>query len=526
MFDWLRNYIEQFKELWGNLDRRAKIIIGIGVFSVFLALTFLILWSGNTEYQTLFSKLEPTDADAIVKRLEETNIPYRLEDNGQTIKVSADIVHKTRLQMAGEGLPSRGVVGFEIFDQSNFGTTDFERKVNYYRAISGELSRSIQAMDNVDYARVQITAPKESIFVEEEQPAEASVLLSLAPGYKIKASQVRAISNLVASSVQGLNTDKVTIVDTSGNLLTGMLEQESTLESQLTMNQFEIERQFADGLKQDLRMMLSRILGPDNYTVQVKAKLNFDKREIESKEYSPVIGDEGIARSVQEQNESYQGTASGAEGVPGTTSNIPQYQNVEDSESNTNYESSDSITNYEINEKIERHVYAPGEVERISVAVVVNDSLNVAEMDKIEEVVQTAIGYNNNRGDMVTVTNLAFDRSLEEEIARAQAVAAEAEKSKRYTYAGLIGFIFIILLVLFMVLRRSGQPVSEEEVVPGKAIDYVVDEDLEAQEEMAATEGLTEEEKKRQELRKAVAKTVSEQPEEVAQLLKSWLMED
>lgn len=524
MFEWLKPFIQQFKELWNNLSTSARVIIVAGVIGVILALIFMVTLTGNTRFQVLFSNLEARDANAIVQRLEESGTPYRLENEGRTILVSSDIVHPTRLQMAGEGLPSQGVVGFEIFDQTSFGTTDFERRVNFYRAIGGELSRSIQGITAVDYARVQITAPSESIFVEEDQPAEASVLLRIVPGYRLQENQVRAIANLVASSVQGLDPNNVTIIDTDGNLLTSSADAgNGYLNSQTTMNQFEIERKFADGLKQDLKALLAKVLGPDNYTLQVKAKLNFDQREVESKEYSPVVDDEGIIRSREEQSESYQGSASGG-GVPGTTSNIPQYQNVEGESGNGQYESSDIVTNYEINEKIERRVYAPGELERISVAVVVDEGLDEENIDKIQNVVQAAIGYDTGRGDTVTVTNLAFDRSLEEEIAQAEAAALEAGKNRTYLYSGLIIFVFILFIILFRMMKGSMEPVSED-VIPGKAIDYMVDESLE--DEVVASKGLlTKEEKQRKKLRETVAKTVSEKPEDVARLLKSWLLED
>ncbi|ACL70438.1 flagellar basal-body MS-ring/collar protein FliF [Halothermothrix orenii] len=519
MGTWFQDYIEQFKELWSNLNKRAKVVIISGVGVDLLTLILIIAMGSSPDYQPLFSNLNPRDADAIIEKLDEQGIPYRLTDNGQTILVPSQHVYKTRLDMAGEGLPSQGVVGFEIFNQSNFGTTDFERKVNFYRALGGELSRSIQAMEAIEYAKVQITAPKESLFIEEEQPAEASVLLKFVPGHKLSPDQVKAISNLVASSVQGLDPDKVTIVDTSGNLLSRNTDKDF-YNSQLTMNQFEIQRKFAESLENDLRAFLFKVLGPDNFTVQVKAWLNFDKRQVESKTYSPVVGDEGIVRSQQEHEESYEGENPVATGVPGTTSNIPQYQSVEEENSGGTYESSDVITNYEINEKIEKHVYSPGSVERLSVAVIVNSSLERDELQKIRNAVQAAIGYDPERGDMVTVTSMDFDETLKQQVAQAQSSALQAQKTRMYIYGGLIVLILIILSILLLSFKRSKE--SEEDMV-GKAIDYMVGE--EAEEEMAATE-LTEEEKKRQKMKTEIAELVNEKPDEVAQILKSWLLED
>ncbi|NLM96260.1 MAG: flagellar M-ring protein FliF [Halanaerobiaceae bacterium] len=521
MFDWIKPYSEQFNDFWSKLNKRARIVIITIVLTLVIGLISIIIWSSSSPYQILFNNLAPVDANSIIQKLEEEGISYRLADNGRTILVPAEYVYKTRLLMAGEGLPTQGVVGFEIFDQSSFGTTDFERKVNFYRALSGELSRTIQTMNNVEFARVQISAPEESIFIEEDKPAQASVLLKIKPGRTLSAGQVQAISNLVASSVQGLKTENVTIVDTTGNLLTPVFQEEALLNSQLAMKQFEIERQFAEGLKQDLRILLTRVLGSNNFTLQVNARLNFDQRQVESKEYYPVIDEEGIIRSQQEYLESYQGVNPGSGGVPGTSSNIPQYQLVEN-ELYGQYENTERITNYEINEKIERHIYAPGKVEHISVAVVVNDLIDETTLDKIEEIVKASIGYDSMRGDIVAITSLAFDRSLEEEYARLESAAYQAERTRMYLYSGLIIFVLLTLVILTISLKRSVQTASEE-IIPGKAVDFIIGDE----EEMSSiTEELTEEERQRIQLRDAIAKAVSEQPAEVAQLLKSWLLDE
>src|SRR5690554_2687352 len=192
--------------------------------------------------------------------------------------------------------------------------------------------------------------------------------------------------------------------------------------------------------------MLSRIMGPNNYTVQVKASLNFDQRQVESKEYYPVVNDQGIIRSQQQEIENYQGEV-GAEGVPGTASNDPRYEIIEEGAEAGSYGSSRSITNYEINEKIERHVYAPGDVERLAVAVVVNKVMEPEEVESLENVIRAAVNYDNERGDNITVTGLQFDDSLEQEIMAASAMAYSQEKRRLYIYSGLIICIFNIILI-------------------------------------------------------------------------------
>ncbi len=525
MGEWLQKYIDQLKELWGKLNKRSKIIIGVSASAMMLALIFLIVFSSSGNYTSLYQDLSAKDADAIVERLNENNVDYKLADNGSTILVPEARVHELRLDMAGEGLPDQGMVGFEIFDQSNFGTTDFERKVNFYRALGGEMSRTIQNMEIIDYARVQITAPQESLYIDEEKPSEASVLLKVKSGFNIGQNEIEAISNLVAGGVQGLNKENVTIVDTNGNLLSN--NSNSFSSSDMTLNQIELEREFENNLKSDLNSMLIKVLGPGNFSVQVNAKLNFDQREIESKTYSPVVDDEGIVRSEEKSEVQQQSTSGAADGVPGAETNlpqedIPQYQGEDGAGENSNYESTDTVTNYEINEKIEKHVYAPGDVEQLSVSVMLNGAQDDETVENIRNAVQAAIGYQEERNDTVNVSSVQFDDSLEQEVAQAQSAAAAENRRQMFIYAGLIIFILLTLVILFFVLRKN----NEDEYEPGETVDMMVEDEIQKSKSESAANKLTEEEKERITMKEDIEEIVNDRPEEVAQLLKSWLEED
>jgi len=524
MSDWLKDYIEQIKEIWSKLNKRTKIIIAISALVLITSFIFIIFSSGP-EYQVLFNQLDPVDANAIIEELEGQGIDYQLRDAGRTILVPANLVYKTRLNMAGQGLPTQGVVGFEIFNQNSFGATDFERNVNYYRALNGELSRSIQALDAVEYARVQITAPRESLFIEEEKSAEASVLLKLIPDYNISREQIKSIAKLVSSAVPGLEPENVTIVDTAGNLLSDLLKEDEMqgFNQRLTMSQFELQTQLSNQIRNDLTRLLARVLGPDNFTAQVKVKLNFDQREVESRLFSPVVGDEGIIRSQQERRENYQGSIADATGVPGTTSNIPQYQSIEGGGETGSYSSYEAITNYEINEVVERRVYSPGNIESIATAVIINNRIQEEDLDKLRSAIEAAVGYNPERGDTLMVTSLNFDKSLEEEIALAQASEAEAQRQRMLIYAGLIAFIFIILFTLSLVLFRRRRV---EEEMPEHVLDLLVDDTLDEEIAVGLETELTDEQKKRREILKQLTELINEQPEEVTQIIKSWLLDE
>ena len=243
---------------------------------------------------------------------------------------------------------------------------------------------------------------------------------------------------------------------------------------------------------------------------------------MESRLFSPVVGDEGIIRSQQERRENYQGSIADAIGVPGTTSNIPQYQSIEGGSETGSYSSYEAITNYEINEVVERRVYSPGNIESIATAVIINNRISEEELDKLRGAIEAAVGYNPERGDTLMVTSLNFDRSLEEEIAIAQAAEAEAQRQRMLIYAGLIAFIFIVLLSLSLVLYRWRR--KEEE--PEHVLDFLVGDGLEDEIAIGLETELTDEQKKRREILRQLTELINDKPEEVTQIIKSWLLDE
>ncbi|PIU26027.1 flagellar basal-body MS-ring/collar protein FliF, partial [Candidatus Aquicultor secundus] len=203
---------------WQKLEVNQKMIILITVILFVVALGSLIYWVSRPSYSVLFSNLSPEDASSIVTKLQEKKIPYQLSGT-QTIQVPSDQVYETRIELAGAGLPQGGTVGFEIFDQSNFGLSEFTQKVNYRRALEGELGRTISQIDEIGGARVHIVIPEPSLYTDKENPATASVIIKPKPGVKISDGQVQGIVNLISKSVEGLKTENITVVDTSGNVL-------------------------------------------------------------------------------------------------------------------------------------------------------------------------------------------------------------------------------------------------------------------------------------------------------------------
>ncbi|MGM0502030.1 MAG: flagellar basal-body MS-ring/collar protein FliF [Bacillota bacterium] len=504
---------EQFVQLWQGFSKKAKIIIVTSTIIAFVGLLILVNWASRPDYSVLFNNLSSKDAGSIVDVLKEQQVDYKIEDNGDTILVPKNKVHQLRLDLASDGMPSGGVTGFEVFDQTQIGSTDFEQKVNYYRALSGELTRTIKQMKNVDYAKVQVTPSKDSIYKEQAKPAKASVMLQLKQRQQLSKSQVRSIANLVASSVEGLNPENVTVVDTAGNLLSAKLDSEE--EGNEFNNQLDIKTEFESTVEEDLNVMLTKVLGLNNFVVRVSANLNFDELRRTSEEYQPVVDDEGIVRSKQSKEQSQQGSTTNPEGVPGTTSNIPQYQaNNEQQEESS---SEEEIVNYEINKTVEEYVKEKGNLERLSVSVIVNDELEQQQREQITEAISTAVGYNQERGDDITVTGINFDDTLEQQ-AQEEQQAASAE-SRRQLYLIIAGIVVLLAAVVF-IYRRIKSTGAETR---GQSVDYTI-EDTEKEE--AATSELSEEEQAKKEMQQEIRKLAQEQPEEIAELIKSWLAED
>src|SRR6056297_1285194 len=523
MWETISEYINNIKELWTNLDGKAKIIISAGTAVILIVLGYLIISGDSTVYTPLYTDVVSEEAGEIVNALDERNIPYKLTNNGGTIEVPQSQVYQARIDLAADGLPNQGVVGFEIFDESQFGATDFERKINYYRAIGGELSRSIRLMRGIDYAKVQITAPKDSIYLDEKRSASASVLIQLETGYQANSSQINSITNLVAGSVQDLAPGNVTVIDTAGNLLSAEGSGTNT-NSQINQENITMEKNFEQGLENDLKSMLTKVLGPDNFSVSVNAKLNFDQREVESKTYTPVVDDSGIVRSEEISEQTSEVTNQQDGGAAGTETNIPEYQAEGQGTQTSSEESTNTITNYEINEKIERHVYAGGDVERLSVSVMVDGIEDQTLLTNIQESVESAIGVDQERGDVVTVNSFNFDNSLAEEIADAKEAQESSQRTRMYIYGGLILLIIIILTGIIFMVKRSYS--SSTSVSRGQMVDYQSGADYEEETSSVNKPTLSEEEKRKKQLTQELEDVVSDQPEDVAKLLKNWLLED
>ncbi|KMY69280.1 hypothetical protein AAU61_03700 [Desulfocarbo indianensis] len=384
----------------------------------------LLLWINKPDYQVLYSGLAQSDASQVVVKLKELKVPYQLEGDGTIIKVPQDSVYETRLAMASAGLPRGQGIGFEVFNEVKMGTTEFVQKINYQRALQGELARTIASFPEVDDARVHIVMPRDSLFVEEEKKPTAAVVLRLGAGRTLSKSQVQGIVHLVAGSVPDLDDAHVTVVDANGNLLYRKDANTAGFPGALTASQLEYQRNTEAQISHKVQTMLEEVLGMGRAVVRVSADIDFTRTEEVKDLFDP---DQTAVRSETRSNETSKNAGNLPIGAPDNRFTLAQRNAApgleETGSSERNRE--DETTNFEISRTKRQTVKALGGLNRLSVAVMVDGPYKqettpegettrtfaprtAQEMRQLGELVRRAVGYDENRGDEVTVANVPF----------------------------------------------------------------------------------------------------------------------
>ncbi len=406
-------FLPQARALVRGLTLRQKMTIIAGVALVAGVLWLLVSWLGQSEYRTLYSGLSPDEAQSIVRALEADNIPAKVSADGTTLSVPARQLDKARLEMAARRLPTTGRLGFEVFDKPNWAGSDFVEQVNYQRALEGELERTIESMNGVEGVRVHLVMPQPSLFTEREQPAKAAVLIRLRPGARLSDNNLTAIQYLVASSVDQLKPEDVTVVNAEGG--------EPLLAHQHQGSQAAQDLEKA--LAQKLIATLAPVVGSDQVRASVTVEYDMGSSDNLQETYDPANSVVLTSQTSQQQS----GT-SPPQGVPGATSNVPQNQaaaSVAPAEGEAMAQSSktDNKT-YAVGHTVKHLVEPPGTLKRISAAVLVDDALETTtqngqtvtthrkrtadEMKQIQALAAAAIGIDPARGDKLDVEDIAF----------------------------------------------------------------------------------------------------------------------
>jgi len=505
--------LNQVAAWWSAAQPRRRSAYVVMAIAVVVVLGSIVFYSTRVEYAPLFSGLEPAQAGSIVESLRQENVRYRLSDGGTTVLVPSTELYDVRIRVAGEGLYNSGV-GFELFDQVQLGITDFERRLNYQRALQEELRRTIAHYPAVDQARVHLVIPEPSVFTQRATPASASVTLSLRPFQTLSTEQVKSIVYLVALGVPGLKPENVAIVEVGGRILTAGLGFGEGTEP-ATLRQSERQRGFEQIMESRVVEMLERIYGPGKAVAIVTAHMNFDEETVTRIVYD-AAGQ--VVRSEQVREETYTGTP-GAGGVPGTGSNIPVYPTTPGTgEAGGTFRSTDRTVNYEIGTTETTVVIAPGRIERLSAAVSVNAQLTAEDVTRLEQLVRAALGFDQARGDAIHIKAQPFSEEHLAEAARQMADLAEREQLQTYVRYGLIGASallgFIFLMVLVSRLRKAKFEVPATEGVHLIPLKQALAEAAAARAGAETNLAL-----------EKVKEIAKQQPEEIAQLVKAWFNE-
>ncbi|MCT7317583.1 flagellar basal-body MS-ring/collar protein FliF [Ralstonia sp. CHL-2022] len=480
----------------GRLSPRLLLMIGGAALVAVIAAA--MLWSRAPDYRVLYSNVSDSDGGAIIAALQQMNVPYRFAEGGTAIMVPETSVHEARLKLASQGLPKGGQAGFELMENQKFGTSQFAEQVNYQRALEGELARTIQAMQEVQSARVHLAMTKPSVFVREQAKPSASVLLKLYPGRMLDRSQVQAIGHLVSSSVPNLPLANVTVVDQSGRLLSSSFQDNA---SGLDPTQLSYVRDVEQGYIKRIEAILGPVVGEDNVRAQVTADVDLDNTEQMAETYRPNQDPANAAVRSTHTAEATQNKADAQGGVPGALSNQPptaprmlptapapasasqpaangpngqpqQAAAANTSGTATTGNSSstrDTTTNYEVDKTVRRTRAAVGTVRRLSVAVVVNyrgdgktwKPLSEAEMANLNALVKDAVGFDAKRGDSVNVVNSQFSGSMP--IAKDDLPLWKQPEMIQYAiqaakYLALaIGFLILVFAVIRPAIRSMGK---------------------------------------------------------------------
>lgn len=549
MADWKAQYIE----LWNKTTKRQRqVIIGVAAL-VFAAIFGWSYWYGNRpELVSLYTGLETKDAGDVTAKLKEAGVPYEVQEgkDGATILVPKQKVHDARLDLATQGLP-RGHKGFELFDDSKLGVTEFQNKVNYLQALQGELTRTIEQIEAIEKARVHIVLPEDSLYKKNEKPATASIMLRLRPEKKLSKKEIRGITNLVAHSIQGLTPENITIVNDRGKILNDSEEEQEEQERnkardehKKTLEQLEMTRQVEERLQIGLQTLLDQALGQGKAFVRVSVELDFDQRLTDKAVYTPVVDDAGIIRSQQDISETYTGNSDVPGGPAGTQSNIPGYVATQGN-ARADYEKKETTKNYEINEEKSKVVASPGSIRHLNVGVLVNDELNAAQQESIRRSVASAAGIDPRRGDTISVEPVPFSTEIAERKAAEEQKVRDAEMRQIYM---IVGPVLLVLLIVAAVLYRRRQQRLAAEAAAAAEAQRLAEEEAARQAEEArqaaefaelrrqaiangeippdVPKELSAEEKRVIEEREAVEEIINTQPAEAAMLLKGWLSEE
>ena len=550
--------LHQISQIYQKLSLKQKIVAASSIVLVVAFLVFLTLYKSKNEnfagYSVLFENISPNDSALILDQLNKDGIKYKLANEG-TILVPTSDVYKERIAVATLGIPKESKIGFEIFDKQEFGATDAEQRVKFQRALEGELARTIESLSSIQKATVRIAIPKESVFTERQALPTASIVVELKPGVSLNAKQIFGIKNLVAASVTNLSTENVKIVNQDGIALG---DEDGEFDSDAIAQQIRYKREFENNYEQKIVNVLAPIVGgADKVVAKVNIDFDFDKKDTKSEVYDP----NNVVRSESNIEEKRQGSAPNeVGGVPGAVSNIGPVQGLDDSTLKEQYNKSSQQTNYEISKKVTSIKGQFASINRVSAAVVIDglyqskkDSdgkptgeveftpLSKEQRESITNLIKQSIGYNQNRGDEVSLDNFEFktgkDISTSEKMdGFVNNYVVPFMPLLKYIFAALLLYIFYKKVIVPFMQKMLEETKEEEEQVQDGLEDIEVDaEDTlekfkaarkKVEEQLGLSGEFNEDELKYDVLLEKMRAVITERNEEIAMLLQDMVKND
>jgi flagellar M-ring protein FliF len=545
--------MNQLAKIWASLGRGQQISLIAAPVLLLAILSGLLKWKHDSDFRVLYSGLAPEDASAVTQTIRTAGIEFRLDETGSTVMVPSARIADARLALAGAGLPRTGRIGFELFDRTNLGASDFAEQVNYRRALEGELERTVATLSEVEQARIHVTFAKESVFLDARQPSKATVVLRLRHNAQLSQGSVNAIANLVASAVDGLAPEGVAIIDSNGHLL-NRPHAPGDSDAQAAEGNLEYRRQVESELLSKINLALGPLLGPDRFRASVNADCDFTASEENEESYDPAKS----AMLTSQTTEESSGTAL-AGGTPGTATNLPRAtarptttgSGITRRTENATYQPARTL----------RHTLSPkGTIRRVSTAVLVDQTIRwdgvgpkarrtlvppSAEVLKgVHDIIAGVTGFNEQRGDQITIETLPFETTLETEPPPAPAPPAKtAPKGFDFRQPAVIGGAVALLVIaagLIFVLsgkrRKASVDDAQAQIETGAAGASSGKSQVNLQAESEAYQAQIEAEelsrikmppttRKTEVLVKHIRGAVQKDPESVTNVLRSWIAE-
>ncbi len=464
-----KNILASIIENWGGLSAQQKTAFAFSILILAILIGIVVMMASTPKYAQVFSNLSPADSNAIVTKLKEMKVNYRLTNGGSTIEVPSESIDETRMALAGEGtMPESGSPGFELFDKPQVGQSEFGERLNYRRALQGELARIICKLKSVRSASVMLAMPERRALAADEQPTSASILVTLREK-TLNTNEVKAIVNLVSSSVEGLKPENVRVVDQFGNLLTEFADINGSGGS--GDNRMRVQRSIESQIEQRVQSMLDRVLGPNKSMIRASAKINFNHKVVENEIYSPNKNSAGQVIGVLENERSTEETygSSPTAGLGGGITSMLAPGGLLTGGSSNNkaggYSRKEKNANYKISKRIEKEDIPPGQIEDVTISLMVDKTVK----QKLEDLRANVAAVAGVEVAKVTASSVEFDQTFsktEEEDAKKQDKMSMIMMGVKWGAGILVTVIFLV--VLMSIYRATLAPVQGKYLPPAE----------------------------------------------------------